>query len=59
MEKLIAKVNNPRKYDYFIDMPGEFDAAEGLLPYWEQLSVATRRKVVHILVRSGRYTETA
>lgn len=55
MHKLINKVNNPRKYDHFIDMPGEFDAAEQLISHWDELNVTTKRKIVHILVRSGLY----
>ncbi|HET6255817.1 MAG TPA: hypothetical protein VFE32_17200 [Puia sp.] len=56
MKTLIDIVNNPRKYDWVICVPGAFDAAEALLPHWEQLNRRTRLKVQEILVRSGRYS---
>lgn len=53
---LINKVNNPRKYDWFVNVPGEFDCAEYLLNNcYDQLNAKTRRNVDKILLRSGKY----
>lgn len=59
MQTLIDIVNNPRKYDGFANLPLSCDAAEGLLPFWDQLNAKTQNKVETILIRSGRYEKAA
>lgn len=56
---LVAVVNNPRKYDRIINVPGAFDAAEFLYNnHWEDVNIHTREKIVNILLESGQYEVT-
>lgn len=53
---LIGIVNNPRKYDRIINVPGAFDAAEFLYNnHWEDVNAHTREKIEAILLQSGKY----
>jgi hypothetical protein len=50
------KLGNPVRYSHFVNMPGEFDAAEFLLTHcWENLNAVLRGRVSKILIQSGRY----
>lgn len=53
---MIGIVNNPRKYDQIINVPGAFDAAEFLyINHWEEVNAHTREKIEVILLKSGKY----
>jgi hypothetical protein len=56
IETLVDKVNHPRKYDCYINVPGSFDAAEYLLKnHYADLNDKTKLNVAKILARSGKY----
>lgn len=54
MEQLIEIVLHPAKYRHVANLPLRFDAAEGLLPYWDTLNARVQRIVREVLVKSGR-----
>lgn len=55
----IDALMHPRKYDYVINAPGQFDAAVYLYKnHADELPEKVWKKVEEVLLRSGRYART-
>jgi hypothetical protein len=53
---LVDKVMHPRKYDCFINVPGQFAAAEYLMQnHWADIGVKAKERIIDVLVHSGQY----